>query len=163
VAVIQSALAEIKPGEIMPYDKAAAVLSLTTKDPVFYRRAASARANLRRQGISIIAVHGQGFLRETAAQTLARCNGRERLGIQRHSRKVGESLSGIDATALDKDQRDSYFAQRTINNIIHNACSVPTRQKLLGAVAASQCVLPMAQAVAVLGSNAANGTDSTAH
>jgi len=78
VLVVQEALAKLQPGENVPAGPIARKIGLDPKDDTFYRRAKTARDRLRRDGINVVAVPGEGFLRETAEQTLARHIGRER-------------------------------------------------------------------------------------
>jgi hypothetical protein len=150
VAIVRSLLAEIKPGEIMPYDKVAASISMTPKHPAFYSRHSTARNQLRRQGINIVVVPGEGFLRETTEQTLARHQGRERASMHRKARKAGESLATVDASTLTQEKQAEFFAERTINNVVYVATGSQARQKMLAAAKVATAEIPMAKALEVL-------------
>jgi len=150
VAIVRSLLAEIEPGEIMPYEEVAASISMKPSHPSFYSRHSTARNQLRKDGINIVVVPGKGFLRETAEQTLARHQGRERKSMHRKARKNGESLATVDAASLSQDKRAEFFAERTINNVVYVATGNQARQKMLAAAKVATAEIPMAKALEVL-------------
>ena len=150
VMMLRNVLLEIPLGELLAYAAAAKTIGLGADDPAFRRRARTARAQLRRSGVNVVVVPGEGFLREKPEQTLARMEGRERRSMNRKARKVGESLAGIDVGQLAKDQQYAFFAQRTLVNLVYCATQTLTTRRMLAAVRQSESVLPMQRMLEVL-------------
>lgn len=150
VAVVKSVLREIQPGDILPFDAVTKALGYDARTGPGYRRAATARNQLRREGISVV-IAGDGFLYETPEQTLARHQGRERKGMCRKARKAGESLATINVVKLTPDQRAEFYAERTTNNVVYRVTDSRMHQRLLAAAKVSEAVLPMQKALEVLG------------
>lgn len=148
--IIMAVLREIAPGQVQPYEVAAKAVGLDPADAVFKRRAATARNRLRRERVNIAVVTGQGFLRETAQQSLANYRGRTRKGIARKTRRAGETLANIDAAQLSKDERAELFAESTINAMIGRTAGHDTKKKVLAAVKVAEQRLPMQKALEVL-------------
>ena len=150
VAVVTSVLREIESGGILPFEAVSKVLGYDARSAPGYRRAATARKHLRREGLNVI-ITRIGFLRETSEQTLARHQGRERKSMRRKARKAGESLATINVLKLSLAQRADFFAERTINNVVYSVTDSRTQQKMLAAAKVSESVLPMQKALEVLG------------
>lgn len=151
VEIIAAIFRKMVPGEVQPYDIAAKAVDMSPNDPVFFRRALAARRRLVRERISVVAAGGKrGFLRETPQQTVARHAGRERRSLHRKTERNGRSLSTVDVSALDGEQKSQFFAERTINNIAFVATGHAFKTKLLPVVKASCDTLPMARALELL-------------
>ena len=157
VAIVKAALLhDCQPGTVCPAATIAAAIQLKPTDPIFYRRQKKARDQLRREGVNIVSVRGEGFLRETPDQTMGRHQGRERKSMNRKARRNGESLAAVDVASFAEEKRAEYFAERTINNVVIVATGHQARQKMLAAAKATSAVLPMAKALLVL----TNGSES---
>lgn len=153
VAIAKNVLKELKPGEVLPYEKAAAALSMTTKDPVFHRRFAAARKALIRPeegGVSIVCVPGQGFLRENATHIQTRVAGRETKGIRRRASKALRTLNTIDASTLDAQGKAELFGCAGCMAAVVVAASKPASQKMIAAAKATQAEIATQKALEIL-------------
>ena len=149
VALVVSLFREMNPGDTVKYSRVAAAIA--TADPaIIRRRSVAARRQLVQDGFDIVAVPAVGVHRNTAAETLARHEGRERRGIQRKAGKAAKALGTIDVAELSPDERFAFYAARTITNVIYAASGKTAGQKVLAAVKATEALLPMAKALEIL-------------
>lgn len=150
VAIIKAVLQEIEPGAILSYEEAANALQLAPDDPVFHRRATTARKQLERERIVIVCVSGKGFLRELPTQTKERVSGREVRTLQRKARRNMMQLSSIDVSKVPENERPELYGLITVNRAVQLVTAKPARAKLTAACTAVSAELATQQALEVL-------------
>lgn len=149
VAIVRHVFEAMKPAETIPVAIVASAIGVAPDNPILYRRAKTARDQLRKAGI-VIVCSDKTFVRLNSDQVLDRHQGRERSGLCRKARKAGEALSAVTVTDLTPERRSEYFAERTINNVVYIATGAGSKTKMLAAAKAQSSVLPMALALEVL-------------
>lgn len=162
VAVAKAALKEIKPGETVPYENIARAMGMAVKDPAFMRRCATARKHLLRPeegGISIIAVNGIGFLRETGDQTKA---GMEKVtrSIRRRAAAGIKRIKTINVTAMDQVSRSEVWGVAAQLAVIQNVATKRAHARLTAGATAIQAELTNTKALEVLQERNGNGSEN---
>ena len=150
VAIVKSALAEIRPGDVLPYAEVAKTLQLPPDSVIFRRRADAARKSLEGEQIVISCVTGVGFLRELGTQTKDRVAGRETRHLQRKARRNVRQLSSIDVSKIPQDQRAELYGLMTVNRAVQVVTGKPSRLKLTAACTTISAELAVAKALEVL-------------
>jgi len=152
VAVLKGVFLSMATGETRTYESVAAAITMDANDPTFRRRSDRARLQLEQeQAASISCVSGVGFVRETPTQTLERTKQRGRPSMRRKAMRIGRQLASVDPAALTDVQRNEYFTERTINNVVFRATGHASHKKIIEAQAQrGNHVLPLERTLEVL-------------